>query len=240
MQLTLNQVQKPLFRHNPQTGQLEPKNETALALVNKPKLEAKAAAIIAQSTPKTLNVDPVGRWRPTECVHEKRTPYGVVFYGTNKNGTPSAIGYAGKSKKSTWYFSFSNEKQFQEKMNRFLEGLEQHELAKVKWRAERAAYDARSEYKAGDIVYNSWGYEQTNIDYYQVLEVSAKFLKLRPIASRMTDSEQSQSMSGRCEPIPDQFTGEAMKRGVSKGGVNFKHGCGSKYDGRPRYCSWYG
>ena len=37
-----------------------------------------------------------------------------------------------------------------------------------------------------------WGYDQTNIDYYQVVEVSAsrKTVKIRPIAQRSVDGEQ--------------------------------------------------
>ncbi|MBW3636659.1 MAG: hypothetical protein KY445_09385, partial [Armatimonadetes bacterium] len=92
-------------------------------------------------------------------------------------------------------------------------------------------YDARSEFKAGDILQHSWGYEQTNVDFYQVLSVTAKFLTVRRISGRIIQDAGTGAMAGRCEPVPDAFTGEAEKIAARKY---------SKWDGRPAYCSWYG
>lgn len=40
--------------------------------------------------------------------------------------------------------------------------------------------------KIGDILYSSWGYDQTNIDFYEVVKLSKCFAELMPIESRVT------------------------------------------------------
>lgn len=59
--------------------------------------------------------------------------------------------------------------------------------------------------KVGDFFYSSWGYEQTNIDFYQVTTVKNKMVGLRPIgATRVYDGP----MSGHTKLVPNAFTGE--------------------------------
>ena len=62
-----------------------------------------------------------------------------------------------------------------------------------------------------------WGYDQTNIDYYQVVEVSAsrKTVKIRPIAQRSVDGEQY--MTDSCWPLADHFTVLAMVKRIGQG-----------------------
>jgi hypothetical protein len=58
-------------------------------------------------------------------------------------------------------------------------------------------------------------------------------------------------MSGYCRPDPDVSNEDASqwgfrdlkepieKHAASKNNVTMKYGCGSKWDGRPMYTSWY-
>lgn len=62
----------------------------------------------------------------------------------------------------------------------------------------------------GDILVSSWGYDQTNIDYYQVTRVSPAMITMRPIASRQ-DSDDG-GWTGRAVPVPGQFTGPGIRR----------------------------
>ena len=39
-------------------------------------------------------------------------------------------------------------------------------------------------YNIGDIFYSSWGYDQTNVDWFQVTAVSAKAVKIRQIQGK--------------------------------------------------------
>ena len=63
---------------------------------------------------------------------------------------------------------------------------------------------------AGAIYSSGWGYDQTNVDFYEVVSSTAKTVTLRPLAKRVT--ELAGFMSERVEPIPGQYTGPAFRR----------------------------
>lgn len=54
----------------------------------------------------------------------------------------------------------------------------------------------------GDILYSSWGYDQTNIDFYQVIKVTEKTITVKEISYNL---EQAESMSGYKKPIKNSF-----------------------------------
>lgn len=70
--------------------------------------------------------------------------------------------------------------------------------------------EARSEghpFKVGDIFYDSWGYDQTNVDFFQVTEITKGTVTLRAIASSWTDDKMYAVV-----PVPNKFTGEEFKK----------------------------
>jgi len=68
--------------------------------------------------------------------------------------------------------------------------------------------------KVGDVLYSSWGYEQTNIDYYQVVALIGKtMVSVRKIAC---EREQTEWEQGRSVPAVNQFIGEPMRRKIKK------------------------
>jgi hypothetical protein len=103
--------------------------------------------------------------------------------------------------------------------------------------------------KTGDIFYVSWGWEQTNVDYFQVVKATAKTATVREIGKA---TEETGFMSGYATPKPGEFLSDA-KMSVTKtycddlGGVKPRlrnvdgHGhIGYAWDGAPVACSWYG
>lgn len=101
--------------------------------------------------------------------------------------------------------------------------------------------------KTGQIVYNSWGYDQTNIDYYEVVKTTACFVFLRKLKSVKTETG---FMCGPCTPVLGEYAtpyGDepaVTKHKVYKGfdndpRIKFEYGCGSVWDGKPQQCSWY-
>lgn len=102
--------------------------------------------------------------------------------------------------------------------------------------------DPNAPVKVGDIFYDSWGYDQTNIDWYQVVELtkSGKSVKVRPIAGK---TKETGFMSGETRPLKGKFTGPAKtkKLGMTSGQpyLASKHGWTSLWDGKPKYVSWY-
>lgn len=63
--------------------------------------------------------------------------------------------------------------------------------------------------EVGDVFEYSWGYDQTNVDYFEVIAVtpSGKSVRLRPIGARSVPHSEG-FMSDRCVPVPGNFTSD--------------------------------
>lgn len=171
----------------------------------------------------------------------------TVYVYTTAKGRPAAIAYIGKSNKAAWHFSFMSEKSREEKIASQFDSLRKHEAAKL---ARRAESNQPHSIKVGTIITNSWGYDQTNVDWYAVVEVTRNYVYLRPIAAART-SDASGPMSGYCtaavdvsDPNPEKwgvtFTSDKVTRHKVVGNsVTMKYGCGSIWHGEAKYESWY-
>ncbi len=96
----------------------------------------------------------------------------------------------------------------------------------------------------GDILYTSWGYDQTNVDFYQVIEAKGATATIRKIAGRTASSERG---SDYVVPQPGSFIGAPKKKRVQKDHpytINMGDGEGHAHvwDGKPKYqtASGYG
>ena len=111
-----------------------------------------------------------------------------------------------------------------------------------KGQAHGKPVDPDAPVKVGDIFYNSWGYDQTNIDWYQVVSLtkSGKSVKIRPIAGKI---KESGFMSGTTTPKKGKFTGPAVTKriGIHNGEpyLPSKYGWTGLWDGEPKHVSWY-
>ena len=66
--------------------------------------------------------------------------------------------------------------------------------------------------KVGDLFKCSWGYDQTNIDYYQVTKLLGQtMVEIRPIAQTGT---QDGWLQGTCSPAKDKFIGGPIRKKV--------------------------
>lgn len=93
----------------------------------------------------------------------------------------------------------------------------------------------------GSILYTSWGYEQTNIDFYQVIELIGKStVVLRELAQEKI-TERNDGFFGKTKAKPNCFIDEPFrKRADAQGRVrinSFSHT--SLWDGAPLYYSSY-
>ena len=70
---------------------------------------------------------------------------------------------------------------------------------------EKAAAAFRESLRVGDILYSSWGWEQTNIDFYQVVAIRGSAVDLRQLDQRTTEDGY---MCGTTVPLPDVFKGK--------------------------------
>jgi len=102
-------------------------------------------------------------------------------------------------------------------------------------------------FKVGDIIYNSWGWEQTNIDFYQVVDAKPKTIKIAPINGKFRENQpHGNGMSAYVVPVPNKFCGDPIAKRV----LSYKHngkkyikaefGCFQEYKDKDGvYCSWY-
>lgn len=92
---------------------------------------------------------------------------------------------------------------------RFIAKMEaKKEARNVKTTAKREARATfQNPYKVGDFLYSSWGYEQTNREFYQVLEIGNNSLKICEVYQERTRDSHD---SGTCSPVRDSFRGEAQ------------------------------
>lgn len=169
-------------------------------------------------------------------------------YTYSLDGKLYAVAYAGKQSKPTWHFRFQSEQRRAEKIADFWRGLESHKARIAERRMERAVPHS---IKVGTLVYNSWGYDQTNVDIYAVVKTSDHYVWLYPVAQDMRETGFMQGYTRVASPFrlcPRKLdTGEyappekhmvTMWNGAPS--VHFDHGCGSVLrDGRELWCSWY-
>jgi hypothetical protein len=92
----------------------------------------------------------------------------VVYTYTTANGKPGAMAFHGKAAKPDWNFAFAHADQRAKKIAEFFASRKEWANYKAKNRAEKQKPHTL---KVGDILVSSWGYDQTNIDYYQVTRV---------------------------------------------------------------------
>ncbi len=109
--------------------------------------------------------------------------------------------FGGKRRKPDEFVSFKSPEFREAYLRRWLEGQRENQKAKAKRAAERTGYTAL---KVGDVLYASWGYEQTNVNFYQVVARRGKRdIQVRPIAQESVYNTRGGSES--VVALPDNF-----------------------------------
>jgi len=98
----------------------------------------------------------------------------------------------------------------------------------------------------GKIYRRSWGYDQTNVDYFQVVRVTAKCVVVREIASKQVSGTDCGGMS--CYVVPDRnkflpvSPEKTCKINPTKDSITVgprERACLVPTDTTRAYCSWY-
>ena len=173
----------------------------------------------------------------------------VAYIYTNPRGREAAIAFVGKALKPTWHYTFLKPGDREKRIAELFAGVKAH--------AERVATRRKESnnghsFIVGDIVTNSWGYEQTNVDWYRVVRVSRVYVWLQSIAGHTkSGGEGSSDMSGYSVPYADTSSPDPSKwttvdrdspphkHKAEGGNVSMKFGSGRKWNGKPQYESWY-
>lgn len=142
-------------------------------------------------------------------VASKKSP--AVAYLGSVAGRPLAVGFYGKADKPAFNYSFrSTERRDQYVANwlRSMDGVAASKAARVAARAAKMA--APMGLKVGDVLYGSWGYDQTNVEFWQVVKIVGK--RMVEIRELCTESVETGFMSGNAVPLQDQFTSKQPLR----------------------------
>lgn len=95
--------------------------------------------------------------------------------------------------------------------------------------------------QVGSVFVNSWGYEQTNVDFYEVVAMTGKTVTIREISQ---NRKQTGFLCGTCTPDKGNYTGEPMQKRLnlkySEPSIKISsYGWCSLYKGGDQYWSAY-
>lgn len=146
----------------------------------------------------------------------------------------TAIFYIGRQSKPNWHYKFSSVEKMEERIAKTIYNLMSWEDMKYERKQERK--NALINVRVGQIYVSSWGYDQTNVNFYQVIEKKNSKFKIVEIAKRYCGEAPSGSMSDYVVPVRDNFIGEPIWKS------GFKIRCGylsETKDDQKHFCSWY-
>ena len=150
----------------------------------------------------------------------------------------AAMGFSGKKSKPDFHYRFSTT----DRRNDYVAKYEDKIRAYNKTVADRkVARYAPTTLKTGDILYSSWGYDQTNVDFYEVTKVIGKrMVEITPIASKDSGTLDGRDC-GEVVAVPGKYIGAPMHKIAHNGtSISIKSFITAwPWDGKPTYYSTY-
>lgn len=139
----------------------------------------------------------------------------VVYWkaGVRADGRPYVwlVAFQGKAVKPAANYTFARADQASKWIATWREGL----LSRAAMMAEhKAKRESANVLQVGDVLRSSWGYDQTNVDYYQVTRTSGRSVWVRTIGELRSHSSD---MAGQCFPDAGNFTGPEKRYLVQNG-----------------------
>lgn len=131
-------------------------------------------------------------------------PAGCAVYTYTQREKLLAMGFRGSAARPEFHYVYQSEARRAEAIAEFFQSVTASQAFKATRRAEKSAWV--NPLKVGDLLYTSWGYDQTNTDFYAVTKVSGRRVAIREIAG---DYQETGFLSGRSWPaVPLRFVGE--------------------------------
>ena len=110
------------------------------------------------------------------------------FTDKNGNKTTYVVAFQAKRQKPDHNYRFPKGPKAAERwVKEYFEGVQAHEQAKADYEARKDA--EADQVEVGGIYYTSWGYDQTNVDFYQVVERTAKMVKYIALGKSVYDTK---------------------------------------------------
>ena len=142
--------------------------------------------------------------------YELKMDYGNNVAMCVRPSARARLGY-----KIEFNYRFGSEARMIEYCEDFLVSLDRAAAYKEERKIARAnaRKEAIANVKEGDIYVASWGWEQTNVDAYQVVAKKGASVVLREIALESIEGSEG-FMSDRVRPVKDAFIGEEFKKRI--------------------------
>lgn len=132
----------------------------------------------------------------------RELPPGTEIYINLVKGT--AMYFSGRRSRPDWHYRYPSTERLYEAVHRYLDAQIKAEADKRerKENAKNWVHDV----KVGDVFRCSWGYDQTNIDYFEVTAlIGKKMCEVRELVQEIKHTGHDQ---GTCVPVPGQFVDE--------------------------------
>lgn len=171
---------------------------------------------------------------------------------TNWNNKLCTLIWYGKQTKPSKYYAWATEEKRKDYIEERLLTVMQRELEKkAKAITKQKARNAGHPYKVGDILQGSWGYGQTNVNFYQVTKATKKAIAIKQVGQAM---DQTGFMCGEVKAVKNAFYDDNEYGGgefkkipqcwIHKEEANWYvkspiHGNLHLWDGKACYKSWY-
>lgn len=158
----------------------------------------------------------------------------IEFYLEDRAGKFYMMAFQGTAGKPCAHYSFKTPEQRAGYMKRLAESAKLSADYKAKRKAE--AKKGRK-LEVGHILYTSWGYDQTNTDFYQVVALKGETMVL--VQQLAASTEETGFMSGKTLPS-DKLIGQPIACKVRDGDKITVQGHSAWiWNGTPKGVSWY-
>ena len=182
----------------------------------------------------------MNRYIPANAETRDYPAAAVIAYCYQSDRGPAFIAYKGRQSKLAHFLSFQSETRRDEYLATYIHRETEIETYK------HARRETGHGLAVGDIVYSVWGYEQTNVEFFEVVRVpSGRSAVVLQIEGDTTEDSPG-SMTGWTTPRPGQFQAGAKEQTRRVSGLHSLNGGKStrgdlqKWDGTPRRVTWYG
>ena len=160
----------------------------------------------------------------------------VAYYYDLDASTPAAMVFVGRACKPSKHLCFLTTERREEYVQGIFQNVKANEAAK-KARAAKAKLDkakAAESVKVGDIFSSSWGYDQTNVDFYKCVAKRGQMIDVVKVGHTLDHCER-----GSDYVVPDvdcPLGGKMTKRINQYGGFRVESYANAyPFDGKPEY-----
>ena len=157
----------------------------------------------------------------------------VAYIYTDKRDRLCLRAFYGRRFKPSLSYYYTTPQAREKRVEEFFRSIRAHEERQKKTNGYHSL-------EIGNILYSSWGYDQTNVDFYEVVGFKGKTLVLLREVEQIKD--QSGDMSGTTKPVPGKYkSGQFQRRCTANHIISItKSQSAYLWDGKPKSYTSYG